>query len=244
MSSVNLHPVRVKTAGGWQELALTGPQGPAGPAGGIPGEVKLWPGKTLPDPVKYGKWVWADGGIYSSATYPEASANIATEWKTAHGLADPGAGNFRAPDLRGVVPHGLDAMPGGARVNRTTRAAAILVAGRAGEETHILTVAESASHTHVVNSHSHGGYTGSENVAFTHNQHPNTLYNDGTGYAFTTTNQTGQAGILTRPTSGPLSNHQHAITAEAPGTNSSGSGGAHENLQPTIFVPYIVRLDG
>jgi len=245
MSSVNVHPVRVRTSDGWQEMALTGPQGPAGPAGGIPGEIKLWSGKTLPDQAKYGKWVWADGAIYSSATYPEASANIATEWKTAHGASDPGAGNFRVPDLRGVVPMPLDQMPGGTRANRTVRAVAIVVAGRAGEETHVLTVGELATHGHVVNSHSHGGLTVSENATITHNQHPNTLYNDVAGqYAFTTTNQTGTAGILQRTTGAQNQNHQHAINAEAPGTNNAGSGTAHENLPPTIFVPYIVRLDG
>jgi len=159
----NMHPVRVKTSYGWQELALTGPQGPPGPAGisSIPGEVKLWPGKTLPDPVKYGKWVWADGAAYDSATYPEASANIATEWKTAYGAADPGAGKFRVPDLRGVSPHGLDAMPGGSRANRTTRSSAATMAAYTGEEYHTLSIAELASHNH-------GAATGTESADHTH----------------------------------------------------------------------------
>jgi microcystin-dependent protein len=28
------------------------------------------------------------------------------------------------------------------------------------------------------------------------------------------------------------------------GTNNAGGGGAHENVQPTVFVPYIVCLNG
>ena len=28
-----------------------------------------------------------------------AAANIATQWRTFHGASDPGAGNFRVPDL-------------------------------------------------------------------------------------------------------------------------------------------------
>jgi len=56
---------------------------------GIPGEVKLWPGSALPD-AKYGKWVWADGTVYVTSTYPQAAAAIATAWRTANGAADPG----------------------------------------------------------------------------------------------------------------------------------------------------------
>ena len=56
-----------------------GPQGPIGPAGGqIPGEIKMWSGSALPPPVDFGKWVWADGGVYTVATYPKAAANIVT----------------------------------------------------------------------------------------------------------------------------------------------------------------------
>jgi microcystin-dependent protein len=298
MSIVNAHPVRVRTSDGWQELALTGPQGPPGPAGGIPGEVKLWPGTSLPDPVKYGKWVWADGGSYDSATYPEASANIASQWKTAFGVADPGAGKFRVPDLRGVVPCGMDQMPGGTRANRVTRAAAVTIATFSGEEYHTLSVAElashnhgaatgteSADHTHTVTtglaSAGHVHYSGSaqgsvggwvsaqaaSGGAHAHTMPPNTLYNDQAGqYAFTTTNQTGMAGVVSRATDAPAHTHyaadfsnyasgahqDHSHSGTTSGRSSvhthaisaQGGGGAHENLPPTVFVPYIVRLDG
>ena len=52
--------------------------GPAGPAGfsAIPGEVRLWPGGTLPNPANYGKWVWADGAVYPIATYPLAAGKL------------------------------------------------------------------------------------------------------------------------------------------------------------------------
>ena len=54
------------------------------------------------------------------------------------------AANFRVPDLRGLAPVGIDAMPGGTRANRMTRSVAITLAGRAGEETHIITIPEMA----------------------------------------------------------------------------------------------------
>jgi microcystin-dependent protein len=171
----------------WVPLWDTGAAGAAA-FGSIPGEIKMWSGTVLPDPTKYGKWVWADGAVYDTVTYPEASANIAAAWKTAHGAADPGAGKFRAPDMRGVNAMGMDAMPGGTRANRTSRAVAIIGV----PDTYGLNVT-----------------TGGINTNHTH--------------AFTT--------------GGASTNHTHGITAE-------GGGGAHENLPPTIFVPYIVRLDG
>lgn len=176
----------------------TGPQGPSG-VSSIPGEIKAWPSDTLPNQSLYGKWVWADGAVYSSATYPIAAAHIHANWRTAHGLSDPGAGNFRVPDLRGLVLAGLDQMPGGLRANRMTRSVAITIAAKTGEETHIITVNEMPAHVH-----SGGSPAGS--------------------------NATGAQG---------------GSNASAVGnTGSAGGGVAHENVQPTVFVPYIVRLDG
>src|SRR5215467_1855076 len=77
----------------------------------IPGEIKCWPGGTLPSQSSYGHWVWCDGLDYSSSTYPLASANIASAWLTHGGKPNPGAGRFRVPDLRGSTLVGMDAMP-------------------------------------------------------------------------------------------------------------------------------------
>src|SRR5262249_2242791 len=97
-------------------IGPAGPQGPQGIGGGyIPGEVRLWCGDSLPDSGSYGTWVWADGAVYPVASHPLAAANIGTEWRVFGGAVDPGAGNFRVPDLRGLTPAGLDQMPGGAR---------------------------------------------------------------------------------------------------------------------------------
>jgi microcystin-dependent protein len=303
--SVNAHPVRVRTSDGWQDMALTGPQGPPGPVGGIPGEVKLWPGTTLPDLTKYGKWVWADGSSYLSATYPEASTNIAPGWKTFGGLADPGAGKFRVPDLRGLIPGGMDQMPGGTRANRVTRAAAITIATLTGSEYYALAVADipshnhgaatgaEAAHTHTVTTgnesadHSHVTTTGGANAGHIHYAGSaqgsvggwaasTYLYNTAPfGGAYTSTpggsvavpdstnrNMDRDASSFANYGSGAHQDHAHTGTSGGrsaahthSGTTSSGSshshsipaqggGGAHENMPPTVFVPYIVRLDG
>lgn len=182
-------------------IGLQGPQGTPGVAGvsSIPGEIKAWPNTVLPVQASYGKWVWADGAVYSSAAYPIASGHIHSSWKTAYGQSDPGGANFRVPDLRGLVLAGLDQMPGGSRANRMTRSVAITIAAKTGEETHILTVAEMPAHTHSglvllsgIGSGAPGGYEA---------------------------NPFGAMG-------------------------SAGGNGAHENVQPTVFIPYIVRLDG
>ena len=202
-----------------------GPSGPIGPAGGlIPGEVKLWPGTTLPAPAQWGKWVWADGGVYAVATYPLAAANIATEWRTAHGASDPGAPNFRVPDLRGLIAAGLDQMPGGARANRLTRAVSIIIAGKTGEEIHTITVPEMPTHTHAETGGGHKHTVGIENAYGSHGDVNNiTPINLGSGNT--------QALVYT---SGPIGGIVLANT---------GGGVAHENMPPTVFVPYIVKLD-
>jgi microcystin-dependent protein len=193
--------------------SVAGPAGPMGPAGfsAIPGEIRMWSGATLPNATSYGHWVWADGAVYASATYPQAAANIATSWRTFAGASDPGGGNFRVPDMRGLVAAGLDAMPGGIRANRMTRSVAITIAARTGEEVHVITVPEIPAHSHAVN---------------------------GSGNSDGSTSCTSPAGVPA------LTDHSPDKPMYGLSSDSVGGTVAHENVQPTVFIPYIVKLDG
>lgn len=197
-----------------------GPQGPVGPAGGmIAGEVRQWSGTVLPNPATYGKWVWCDGAIYSIATYPEAAANIDDAWNTFGGASAPAAGSFRVPDMRGLVAAGLDQMPGGARANRITRSVSIVIAGKTGEEIHVLTVPELASHAHAITDPGH---------VHTSKSWPNS------GALAPQANR----GAGTQTTLADVNSATTGITIQ-----NAGSNNAHENMQPTVFVPYMVKLD-
>jgi microcystin-dependent protein len=219
-------------------LGPAGPQGPAGIAAApIPGEIKLWPSTTLPEPVAYGNWTWGNGDIFDIATYPEAAANIDDAWNTAMGLSAPPAGKFRVPDLRGLVPAGPDAMPvGAARANRLTRTIALTLAAKTGEEVHIISIPELPSHTHVQNGHGH-----------TVGQHDHAL-SMAAGPQSNTIFPTGGGGVVTDRGGGgagqPVKLSAVLSAASVVATNqNTGGGGSHENVQPTIIVPYIVKLD-
>lgn len=231
-----------------------GPTGPAGPAGFIPGEVKLWPGGVLPDPVKYGKWVWADGAVYAVATYPLAAGNIHPNWKTFGGASDPGAANFRVPDLRGLVPVGMDAMPGGTRANRMTRAVAITICGRTGEETHVITLPEMAAHAHAVNDpgHAHNVYDPGHAHSISDPGHVHEVSQkqsngkwwgavDQSGTSYGINSDPAVTGISINPAATGIGIYNSGVGVTL---QNSGGGGGHENVQPTVFVPYIVCLNG
>jgi microcystin-dependent protein len=238
----------------------SGPPGPAGPPGisAIPGEVKLWSGEALPDPATYGTWVWADGAHYLIADYPLAAAHISDLWNTFAGASDPGASRFRVPDLRGLVAAGMDAMPGGARANRMTRAVAITLAARTGKETHALLIGELARHGHgsvSVSVSVSGSISGSTDAGNSNHQHVHRANHITTGRA------DGGSNMLTglaQPGGGSQSvntdlggSHTHGVGGTFSGSGSGsgtvpqeGSDNAHENVQPTVMVPYIVCLGG
>lgn len=237
--------------------SVIGPAGPQGPQGlsAIPGEVKLWPGDTLPELADWGRWVWADGAVYAVSDHPLAASHIGTKWNRFDGAPDPGLGNFRVPDLRGLVAAGLDAMPGGARANRMARDEAITIALKTGREKYDLKVPELAAHNHGAGPAEDrldvgGNISGTATWAGSHAHGAS----GGGGFAvtratknFATTGSSAYNQITGAENTNTVGDHQHPVSGTFGGSGTlSPKGGnvAHENVQPTVFVPYIVCLDG
>lgn len=167
------------------------------------------------------------GQAISRATYSAYFALV----NTGYGAGD-GSSTFNVPDLRGRVVPGADNM-GGSAASRLTSASNMgtgLLGQVGGAETHTLTTAQLASHSHANTltdpGHTHGA---------TQQNSATTMSSGGGG--------SGYAGGSNNPiavTSG------FAINSAATGitiTNTSaGSGSAHNNMQPSICLNYILRI--
>jgi microcystin-dependent protein len=193
------------------------------------GTVVPYAALTLPTD---GRWSWADGGLLSTSTYAAYYAIVGHAY---NGGVDPGGGNFRKPDKRGRVMVGADNMGQGAagRLPNSPRA----VGQNGGVERHPLALGELAVHLHA------DGTLGAVAVG-DHTHGPEA------GFPWATV-WPGDVADGDHPGSGiAVSLHQSATTAGAGGhghdvsgsTANSGSGTAHQNLQPYEIDNVIVRV--
>lgn len=157
----------------------------------------------------------------TSAAGTNASVVIAP-W----GVGD-GSTTFNVPDLRGRVPVGRDNM-GGTAANRLTTAGSgipgIRIGATGGTDSVTLSLSQLPSHSH----------TGTTASAGNH-QHAVTAYTNvpsGQGYAIGSNDQdhfgsteTDFAGV-----------HTHTFT-----TDTSGSSAAHNNVQPSAVVNWVIK---
>lgn len=158
-------------------------------------------------------WLLAYGQAVSRSTYAALYAAIGTTY----GSGD-GSTTFNVPDMRGRVVAGKDNM-GGVSADRLTGLSGGVngdnLAATGGLETHTLTEAQLAAHQHFV------ANTASGTGTLTASNYVNYFSDYGSQY------NTRLAGSSTVATTG--------LTSE------TGDGDAHNNVQPTIILNYIIK---
>jgi microcystin-dependent protein len=172
------------------------------------GVVNPFAGATAPS-----NWLLCDGSSLSTTTYANLFAVIA------YAYGGSGA-NFSLPDLRGRAIAGKDNMGGTAasRLTATVLTAANTLGATGGTETHSLTIAQLATHTHVQDAHGHSN--------------SGQMFNGATGAGFVM-GSSGGSGL-----GGPS---QWGVNNTTATNQNTGSGTAHQNTQPTIILNYIIR---
>ena len=203
------------------------------------GVIEMFAGSTAPN-----GWLVCDGSTVSRKTYSDLFKVIGTTY---------GAGNsnttFTLPDMRGrfamgagtgtgLNSSGSGAVSGSSQTART-------VGQWLGEETHLLTTAELASHSHA-NTVS-GGSTGamSTNASHTHTGFSGPLLK----YVGSGGNRTDLAGggawigTDSSPTTVNTQNtdHTHTFTPSISNANA-GSDSRHATIPPCVVVNYIIKV--
>lgn len=166
-------------------------------------------------------WALCYGQAISRTTYAALFAVIGTTY----GVGD-GTTTFNLPDLRGRVVAGQDDM-GGVSANRLTGSVTGSVDGdilgaSGGEEGHSLQAAENATHGHTVTDpgHRHDPNSGLPNFLSSPNPGGTVSYGGGAN-SLTAMSQTDAATT-------------HITIA------NQGSGTAHNTVQPTLILNYII----
>jgi microcystin-dependent protein len=160
-----------------------------------------------------------DGSAISRSTYAVLFARLGV----AFGAGDE-VTTFNLPNLKGRVAVGVD----------TAQTEFDTVGETGGENTHALVAAENGIHTHIQNAHNHAG-TADEAGATAGGANN---YGYGSGGA-------GMVASISGAVTQGNYNHSHNLTIgnKTASNQNSGSGQAHNNLQPYIGLHYIIKVN-
>lgn len=199
------------------------------------GSILAYLGSDVPD-----GYLLCDGSAVSRTDYSELFSVIGS----VYGNGD-GSTTFNLPNLSGRVPIGAS----GSHVLGST----------GGESSHVLTVQELASHSHIVPTHTHSNSIVVKTPELSHSitKQPSFTYNSlngtygsfdawGSGATFFTS-RTNRS--MTISTNFAVADHPETdctmsggvIDAPAFDTESTGGGLAHNNMMPYIALVFLIR---
>ncbi len=186
-------------------------------------------------------WLLCHGQEVPRADYPALFAAIGT----AYGAGD-GADTFALPDLRGRVAAGRDDMGGRAAGRLSGRAggvngAALGAAG--GAETHTLSESELAGHSHGAGAYK-GSASGNTGSAGSHTHNLSRRSDSGSWYSPSYRLTASGHGGSTQDATASAGAHKHSFSVKLSVTGDSGAaggGGAHNNVQPTLVLNYLIK---
>lgn len=233
--AADLNAVRPISSGGTGASTASGARSALGVAIGSdvaayadrvpPGVVMPYAGSTAPT-----GWLMCYGQAVSRTTYATLFALVGTTY----GVGD-GSTTFNIPDLRGRTVAGKDDM-GGTSANRLTNQTDGLdgdtLGATGGAETHTLTTAQLAAHAHAKGTLATASDGGAALTVTVRNSNDN-----GTAAIQGAENAAGTPAALSGVVSS-VPDHTHPITGS---TANAGSDGAHNNVQPTIILNYIIK---
>lgn len=181
------------------------------------GDIKQTMATTEPD-----GWLFLNGQAVSRTG---DTAALFALFGTTYGVGD-GSTTFNLPDARGCVLASIDNMGGTSR-DLVTDSSADSVGGQMGAENHTLTESEMPSHNHGGVTSTAGAHT--HNIAWGQvtgmNNFKNIIYKaEWRQYKRT-------YDMIKTESAG---NHSHTI-------NSQGGGQSHNNMQPTLFVNFLIK---